>query len=75
MIILHVNDGIIGTAGPAMFMRMPSQAFKLKIGGQSCLMLPVKCGVACMVKEVTKVALRLEQHAVLIRQHFKAPWT
>lgn len=34
-------------------------------------MLPVKCGVVCMVKEVTKVALRLEQHAVLIRQHFK----
>lgn len=45
-------------------------AFKLKIGGQSCLMLPLKCGVVCMVKEVTQVAVRLEQHAVLIRQHF-----
>lgn len=33
-------------------------------------MLPLKCGGVCMVKEVTEVAVRLEQHAVLIRQHF-----
>lgn len=33
-------------------------------------MSPVKCGVVRMVEEVTRVAVRLEQHAVLIRQHF-----
>lgn len=34
-------------------------------------MLPLKYGGVCMVKEVShKSAVRLEQHAVLIRQHF-----